>query len=223
MEDTRLESPATSLPDLVWYASYGSNLNRARFMAYIEGGSPPGTGVVYKGSRDTSPPLDDVSLELPQSLYFAGWSERPWGGTAAAFITLEGKQPPALARAYLIARQQFADVVAQENEHASGSEGLKLDLEEARRFGHARMLPSGFYSELIYCGNRDGFPMLSFTSSEDRTDHNAPSPAYLRMIHSGLHEAHGFSVEDSVGYFKDRPGVLGQLTVQQLLEILTLR
>ncbi len=105
----------------------------------------------------------------------------------------------------------------------SGTEGLKLDLEEARRFGHARMLPSGFYSELIYCGNRDGFAMLSFTSSEDRTDHNAPSPAYLRMIHSGLHESHGFSVEDSVGYFKDRPGILGLLTVQQLLEILTLR
>jgi hypothetical protein len=85
------------------------------------------------------------------------------------------------------------------------------------------MLPSGFYSELIFCGTRDGFSMLSVTSSKDRTDHNPPSPAYLRMIHSGLHEAHGLSVEDSVRYFKDRPGILGQLTVQQLLEILTLR
>ena len=126
-----------------------------------------------------------------------------------------------MSRAYLITRQQFEDVVAQENAHVSKPEGLNLDLEEARRSGHALMLPTGFYSELIYCGDRDGCPMLSFTSSVDRNDYKAPSPAYLRMIHSGLQEAHGLSVEDSVDYFKDRPGVLGQMTVQQLFEILT--
>ena len=89
----------TGLPELVWYASYGSNLNRARFMAYIEGGTVAGNDVVYEGCTDTTAPRADISLELPQSLYFAGWSHRAWGGTAAGFITLGARKPPTLARA----------------------------------------------------------------------------------------------------------------------------
>src|SRR5260370_3864600 len=95
------EASAPSPPVLVWYAGYGSNLNRARFMAYIEGGSPPGSDAVYDGCTDKSPPIGDISLVLSHSLYFAGCSRR-WGGTAAAFITLETCDAPALARAYLI-------------------------------------------------------------------------------------------------------------------------
>eukprot|EP00660_Eupelagonema_oceanica_P012980 gene12980-16317_t len=32
---------------LVWYASYGSNLSRARLMTYIRGGVPPGRAAEY--------------------------------------------------------------------------------------------------------------------------------------------------------------------------------
>jgi hypothetical protein len=81
------------------------------------------------------------------------------------------------------------------------------------------MLPKGFYSELIYCGERDGYPMLSFTASENRTDHNRPSEQYLRMIGSGLAESHGLGVSDTVEYLKARPGILGTWTVAQLVEI----
>src|ERR1700733_10004331 len=97
----------TGLPELVWYASYGSNLNRARFMAYIEGGTVAGNDAVYGGCTDTTAPRDDISLELPQSLYFAGWSHRAWGGTAAAFITLGARKPPTLARASLMTPTQL--------------------------------------------------------------------------------------------------------------------
>ena len=75
--------------ELVWYVSYGSNLNRARFLTYLQGGRVAGNDLVYKGCSDTSPPVDDVALELPHSLYFAGWSDRVWGGTSAGFITLD--------------------------------------------------------------------------------------------------------------------------------------
>jgi hypothetical protein len=188
-------------------------------MTYIEGGSPPGNDVVYEGSADTTPPIDDVSLELPQSLYFAGWSDRAWGGTAAGFITLDEQQPPALARAYLITPEQFQDVVRQENANVASVDGIKMDVAAAKRDGHSRMLPKGYYSELIYCGDRDGYPMFSFTASENRTDHNRPSSAYLQMIGSGLAEAHGLSTDETVEYLKDRPGVLGKWTVEQLVEI----
>lgn len=207
-------------PELVWYVSYGSNLNRARFLTYIEGGRIPGNDVVYEGCADTTPPVDDIALELPQSLYFAGWSNRVWGGTAAGFITLDAEVPSALARAYLIKSTQFADVVRQENASVASVEDIDLNIAGAREHGHVRMLPKGYYSELIYCGQRDDHPMLSFTASENRTDFNPPSPQYLRMIGSGLKECHDLSTDDVVEYFRDRPGVRGKLTTGQLVEIL---
>ena len=209
------------VPELVWYVSYGSNLNRARFITYIEGGSIAGNDVVYEGCTDPTPPVDDVSLELPQSLYFAGWSDRAWGGTAAGFLTLDAQGPPALARAYLITLVQFQEVVRQENANVASADDVHLDVEGARKRGHVRMLPNGYYSELIYCGQRDGYPMLSFTASENRTDFRPPSPAYLRVIHRGLQESHGLNADEAVEYLKDRPGVVGNWTVSELVEMLS--
>jgi hypothetical protein len=207
--------------ELVWYVSYGSNLNRARFITYIEGGSITGNDVVHEGCADPTPPVDDVPLELPQSLYFAGWSDRAWGGTAAGFITLDAQAAPALARAYLITPRQFQEVVRQENANVARADDVRLNMEGARKHGHVRMLPQGHYSELVDCGQRDGYPMLSFTASENRTDFRPPSPAYLRMIRSGLLESHGLNTDDAVQYLKDRPGVLGNWTVSQLVEMLS--
>ena len=206
--------------EFVWYVGYGSNLNRARFMTYIEGGSIPGNDVVHEGCADPTPPVDDVALEVTRSLYFAGWSDRAWGGTAAAFITLENQAPPALARAYLITLPQFREVVRQENRNVAGADDADVDTEGARTHGHVRTLPHGYYSELIYCGRRDDYPMLSFTASEDRTDFHQPSAAYLRMIRSGLQESHGLTTNDAVEYLKDRPGILGNWTAAELVEML---
>ena len=89
-------------------------------------------------------------------------------------------------------------------------QGIDLDLDQARKYGHTRIL-LGHYSELIYCGERDGYPMLTFTASENRTDFNRPSPPYLRMIHRGLQESHGLSTDDAVEYLRGKPGVPGEM------------
>jgi hypothetical protein len=206
--------------ELVWYVSYGSNLNRARFLAYLQGGRVAGNDLVYKGCSDTSPPVDDVALELPHSLYFAGWSGRVWGGTSAGFITLDAHAPAALARAYLITQGQFVEVVRQENANRADIADFEVTLERAGEYGHARMLPSGTYTELIYCGERGGHAMLSFTASEDRTDFAAPSAAYLRVIGSGLKECHGVTTAQAAAYLRDRPGVRENYTPSQVLHIL---
>jgi len=205
--------------ELVWYVSYGSNLSRTRFMAYLEGGRVAGNDVVYEGCKDTAPPVDDVALELPHSLYFAGWSRRVWGGTSAAFITLEARAPSALARAYLITRDQFAEVVRQENANLAAVDDFDAKVEEARRLGHSRMLATGFYRELIHCGERDGHPMLSFTGSRNRKDFAPPSAAYVRVIGTGLQECHGLSTTEVVDYLRDTPGIRGQLSHGQLAGI----
>ena len=87
--------------------------------------------------------------------------------------------------------------------------------------GHARLLPAGFYSELLFCGDRGGHPMLSFTASDDRTDVGRPSAAYLQMIGSGLRECHGVTTERAVTYLIDRPGVRGTWTAKELADVLT--
>src|SRR5262245_21448659 len=76
---------------LVWYASYGSNLNRERFMCYIKGCLPPGAlpgATPNPGSRDTHDPLADKAIAIRNfELYFADEerSVKRWGG-ASAFI-----------------------------------------------------------------------------------------------------------------------------------------
>ena len=205
----------------VWYVSYGSNLNRARFLAYLQGGRVAGNDVVHGGCADTSPPLDDVALELSHALYFAGWSARSWGGTSAAFTTIAPQSASTLARAYLITRQQFAEVVRQENGNRAEVDDFDVKLEAARQHGHARMLTAGVYTELIHCGERDGHPMLSFTASENRRDFRRPSAAYLRVIGTGLKECHGLRSGEVAAYLGHRPGVRGTWTHGQLLDILT--
>ena len=41
--------------ELVWYVSYGSNLSKTRFMAYLEGGRVAGNDVVYEGCFGDAP------------------------------------------------------------------------------------------------------------------------------------------------------------------------
>ena len=209
-----------TLTSAVWYVSYGSNLNRARFMAYLRGGRTAGNDVVHEGCADPSPPIDDIPLELPNSLYFAGWSDRVWGGTSGGFITLDAQAPPALARAYLIAPGQFLDVVRQENANRADIDDFVLTVARARRSGHARLLPTGSYSELVYLGEREGHPLLSFTAPVNRTDFTPPSAAYLRVIGRGLQECHGLRTTQVVRYLGDTPGVRGHWAPGALLDVL---
>ena len=107
-------------------------------------------------------------------------------------------------------------MVTQENAGRVAVEDIDLNVDGARRHGHVRMAPTGRYSELLYCGERDGHPMLTFTASQDSTKYNRPSPAYLTVIGNGLKEAHGLSVDDVVTYLKDVPGVRDNWTPEEL-------
>ena len=113
---------------------------------------------------------------------------------------------PAPARAYRITIGQFADITAQEN-------GREPMADSALEQLLARGLPAdshragpGRYETLINVGERDGLPMLSFTSPHGAADveHTAPSPAYLATIAHGLREAHGWGEEQIAAYLDDR-------------------
>lgn len=169
----------------VWYASYGSNLLRARFMCYIEGGTPPGATTRNPGCRLKRAYAAERPIQIPHRLYFAGHT-RSWGG-APAFITRQPGTPPTLGRMYLITEEQFNDVVCQENGLPVNGTTIVPALGQLRS-GDVHRLPfDRLYSLLICIGEADGAPILTFTSARD-LQIAAPSQAYLRVIVAGLRE-----------------------------------
>jgi hypothetical protein len=187
-------------PPEVWYVSYGSNMCRDRLRCYIEGGQPRGGALEYVGARDDTLPSDDMAVELPGSLYFAGES-LTWGGGVAFYDhDVPGPTP---ARAYRITVEQLADVAAQEM-HRLPEEGDPLEevIIGGLETGRHEAGP-GHYETLIEVGRHDGLPMLTFTSPHglDAVPHTRPAPAYLAMLRRGLSEGRGWGEDEIDAYF----------------------
>lgn len=191
------------MTDDVWYVSYGSNMCRDRLAAYLLGGRPAGARRSYAGARHRRMPVDDVPVDLPGRLYFAGESPT-WGGGIAFY---DHDEPgPTAARAYRVTAAQFADVAAQEMHRLPDEDdpierivvgGLETGRHEAG---------PGRYETLVEVGRRDGLPMLTFTAPHgfDAVAHTAPNASYLTMLAQGLRESRGWDQEQIEAYLEAR-------------------
>lgn len=92
----------TNIPESthVWYACYGSNLNKARFMEYI-----------YSCSDET-PPEEDRPFIFDHPIYFAKNSSR-WQGGGKAFLD-DSRIGTAYGRIYKITREQYEEIKQKE-------------------------------------------------------------------------------------------------------------
>ena len=197
-------------PTHVWYASYGSNMNRRRFLAYVQGGVIPGAHRTYTGSRDKSLPTEDTQLLLPGTLHFAGHSSL-WDG-APAFLDDTDRHGKTLGRAYRVTIKQFDDIVAQEN--GGEPDGSKQNVDAAINTG--RRIGPGTYGTLAHVGDLNGEPVMTFTGSHTARDslHTTtgpfrsarPSPAYLRTIARGLRDTYHLDTQDSADYLTGAQG-----------------
>jgi hypothetical protein len=202
-------------PDVVWYVSYGSNLHRARFLSYLEGGLMTGGRRADLGCRDPSPPQADEALHLRYPLYFAGES-RVWGG-GVAFLdhdeTAGHGAGPTYARGYVITGEQFEDLVAQESkrDHAA------VDWAALRADGRATVGP-GRYDQLVVVGERDGTPMVTFTHPSPLAANTTAAPVvgYLRMLAEGLRDCHGLTDAEIAAYLCSHPGAAGAWSPESL-------
>ena len=143
----------------VWYASYGSNCSRDRFLAYLRGGRAEGAGRDQIGARDTRDPSGDEPVRFETAVCFVGRSTR-WGGAPAFLEHDRSARPGALGRRYRVTRQQFADVLAQESGRPLDSVPLP-DLDELEP-GTRAVIGDGFYDALVILAPIDGVPCLSF-------------------------------------------------------------
>ena len=217
------QSPDNS-PRLVWYASYGSNLNRDRFEVYIDPNAPlpPGLSVEHHGCRDATPPREAKPFTLDNfELYFADETRtlKAWDG-AAAFIRKHAGHR-VLGRMYLISYQQFNDIVLQENGKTKKLEDKLPPLEsivKTRGFSLKQVFPDALYDRILYIGDHDGHPIFSFTTSNKLLHIGAPSGPYLQRILLGLHETYYPDRQDAdiYHYLAAAPGIAGPVNSEKL-------
>jgi hypothetical protein len=152
---------------------------------------------------------------MPGGIYFALESAAWTGGMALYDPELPDE---AAARAYLISAGQFADIAAQEMYR---DPGVDLDvLEDVVRLGRVQM-GDGRYETLVYAGDIDGHPLITFTAPWNSKDVPLSPPAapYLAMLASGLHESHQWNEEQIAAYLGKRPGVVGSWEPHDLLDL----
>lgn len=196
----------------VWYASYGSNLSRERFLCYIQGGRPEGSSKVEVGCKDQSLPIDEATYTIRYPLYFAKRSER-WQNQGVAFIGLtEDEAFHTYSRKYLITVEQFFDVVKQENNGAEVE--IKIQDVINNRF---RTFRDSWYGTILYLGEAQGYPILTFTADWDLdVPFVKPSTEYLSMISYGLKTTLLLENEEIVQYLSTKPGIDGEYTHTEL-------
>jgi hypothetical protein len=192
---------------LVWYVAYGSNLSAAGIQWYLEQG------------RDPSPPLADRPLTIGHGLWFGGESRRWTGGRAYVDHDVDD-DPATLARAWLLTRQQWADLHGRESGRAADDTFDLADLTA----GECRSVGDGRYDVLVGLGVHEEVPVVTFTGPSAFAAGSAtrPAAAYLRAIAAGLQEAHGLDARGAVDYLLARPGV-DQWSEDELLRVLTSR
>lgn len=200
----------------VWYASYGSNLSRDRFLCYIKGGRPKGSEKREVGCRDKSLPIAEETYIMQYPLYFAKESQR-WQKQGVAFIGLsKDKSYHTYSRKYLITVEQFMDVVKQEN---NGGE-VNLHLEAVIKRGSMKFRDS-WYGTILYLGEEDGYPILTFTADWDlNVPFNKPSNEYLSMIIHGLKTTLSLGDKEILNYFITKPGIAGNYTKTELKNVI---
>jgi len=202
--------------NLVWYASYGSNCERSRFLLYLHGGRRPGTHGDHRGARNPSPPLDSAPVEFPTQVAFTGRSRRWGGGVAFLEHQVRPNMPGALGRRYLITKEQFDDVVAQESHRPTAN----VDIDQLDR-GKVSVIGSGWYDGLLTLEPVDGIPVVTFTSPRppEATEAAAPSIDYLATILTGLDQVHEIGCERIVDRLRLVAVIAATWTQQELLDI----
>lgn len=204
----------------IWYASYGSNLSKSRFYCYIKGGKPEGSNINESGCRDKSLPLEDKKIILNNELLFVEKSKR-WGNKGVA--VLDTKIQPSIktyGRMYLITKDQFIDVVKQEN-GIKVEESLNLHFPEHVNGNSKVLFKDKRYGRIVYVGKDSGYPIFTFTTSApiENSIINQPSEEYLKMIANGLYETYKLNAVEIAKYFIGFKGVQGNYKLSDLINI----
>ncbi|XP_059074393.1 histone deacetylase 5 isoform X2 [Cryptomeria japonica] len=100
----------------IWYACYGSNMWKRRFLCYIKGGKVEGMSKDCSGSVDKTPPQDMQWKMVPHRLFFGRSYTQTWGSGGVSFLhPIHSGNSKAHVCLYKITLEQFNDLLLQEN------------------------------------------------------------------------------------------------------------
>lgn len=182
---------------MVWYACYGSNLLYERFIKYIIGGRVYGSEIVNNGAKDKTLPIRNNECIIEGHELFFGYNIEVWNGSGVAFIDYEVKKNcQTYGRKYLITKEQFLDVVRQENSMPLDSK-IYIDYETLYKTGTFILFEDKIYGRLLYLGDSEGYPIYTFTSIDtiERIPKGRLLGEYKEVISEGLKETYSFNDE----------------------------
>jgi len=207
------------MKDLVWYASYGSNMNKKRFLCYIQSGRPKGSTKCYKGCSDKSMPRCDKQKIIPHELYFAKQSPF-WGKKGVAFIKSQRSKQETLARMYLIKKDQFIEVLRQENGKDPNDDTVinNIDFEQAISKESYLIPDKNWYDFIMHLGYEGNYPIFTFTGICDYSEKelNPPGEEYIKVIIKGIKETYNYPDEKIIEYLKNLEGIKGHIDEQEI-------
>ena len=161
--------------DVVWYASYGSNLSKERFLCYIKGGVCAANGKEYKPCTNNQLVSEkDDRAWFPGQMYF-GNESGSWGHKGVAFYDPDAPGGTFM-RMFKVTREQLWEIQEQESSSAKW---------------YGRILALGIHA--------DGCPIYTMTS-EFRRPFNAPAENYFSLISKALTEENGFTENEAKTY-----------------------
>lgn len=207
---------------MIWYVSYGSNISQSRFLHYIEGGFLHGK-TYHKGCTNQTSPLESLPYKIEGFELVFSYKSQRWGG-GIGFIQYN-KDTHVLARKYLITKDQFIQVMLQENgihDYDEQEDYLKMlegILKKKPNYGESFPFLHTLYGELIYLGECEkGFPKVTFSDTQ-RKEYNKPSIHYLGTISKGLLEiGHLKNLEECSVYFEKSKGCKSKDEILQELD-----
>ncbi|KAI9088396.1 hypothetical protein K1719_029845 [Acacia pycnantha] len=198
----------------IWYASYGSNMWKSRFLCYIAGGKVEGMQLQCSGAMDTNPPKEILWKTFPCRLFFGRDSSYTWGPGGVAFIDPERKhEDNTYMCLYRISLEQFNDLLLMENglSHNVGSpllDATALDDATSKEFNSQEVIKDGWYGNVVYLGKEQNIPILTMTCLHSNIESfksgklplRAPSKAYANTLTRGLVEGEQLSEAEAIAY-----------------------
>nr|ACF80379.1 unknown [Zea mays] len=207
----------------VWYASFGSNMWRPRFLCYIQGGKAEGMNIPCCGSRDTSSPKGTVWKTVPHRLLFGRSSTPCWGTGGVAFLNPEiNYNEKSYVCMYKITLEQFNDILFQENRLVleDGKDGntvypdspligsSEIKFISTNRAVHLEPIKDSWYSNVLYLGNEDEVPILTMTCPASDIERYKsgelrlapPSETYAATLIKGLVEGKQMDADGAASY-----------------------
>ncbi|XP_043726209.1 histone deacetylase 5 isoform X1 [Telopea speciosissima] len=202
----------------IWYASYGSNMWRKRFLCYIEGGQVEGMQMQCSGSMDKSPPKETLWKTVPHRLFFGHSHTSTWGAGGVAFLHPESNiHERAYMCLYKITLEQFNDLLLQENGPSRHMISPLFDLIALQSVVTNKsvlleVLKGSWYSNVVCVGKEGDLPILTLTCPISHIEnfksgkfpmHDTPSKEYANTLVKGLVEGKQLSEAEAMAYIDD--------------------